>query len=50
MRIQKRSDSSYDSPSDFEAYGGNNFERSPPASQGTNGGKGEISWSRRIDT
>tara|TARA_Y100000004_G_scaffold174387_1_gene213072 strand:- start:2391 stop:3236 length:846 start_codon:yes stop_codon:yes gene_type:complete len=49
MRIQKTSDSSYDSPSDGEAYGGNNFA-SPPASQGTDGGKGEISWSRRIDT
>ena len=49
MRIQKTGDSSFDSGSDGEQYGGNNF-KSPPAGQGTDGAKGQISWSRRIDT
>mgnify|MGYP003643866963 FL=1 len=49
MRLQKTSDSSYDSPSDYEGYGGNLFQ-SPPVGSGDDDVKGQISWSRRIDT
>ncbi len=49
MRIQKVGDSSYDSGSDAEQYGGQNF-LSPDASSSDDGIKGRMDWSRRIDT
>ena len=49
MRIQKVGDSSYDSGSDAEQYGGQNF-LSPGASSTDDGIKGRMDWSRRIDT
>ena len=49
MRIQKVGDSSYDSGSDAEQYGGQNF-LSPASSSNDDGIKGRMDWSRRIDT
>lgn len=49
MRIQKTSDSSYDSGSDGEQYGGNLYS-SPDAGAGTDQAFGLINWSRRVDT
>ena len=49
MRIQKTSDSSYDSPTDNEAYGGQVF-LSPPSGSGSDSAQGSFNWSRRIDT
>lgn len=49
MRIQKTADSSYDSPTDGEAYGGNLF-MSPPAGSSSDQAHGAVNWSRRVDT
>jgi len=49
IRIQKISDSSYDSGSDNEQYGGQLF-LSPPSGATHDQPKGSINWSRRIDT
>jgi hypothetical protein len=49
MRVQKVADSSYDSGSDAEIYGGNHF-MSPPGNSSADGVKGKVNWSRRIDT
>ena len=49
MRIQKTADSSYDSPTDGEAYGGNLF-MSPPSGSSSDQAHGAVNWSRRVDT